>query len=244
MLSDQTIAVADAAKQNLLEMGGDPHRIRVIINGAEAIFSMGEEEKRKTRERLGIPNHAIVVGMFARLEAYKGHACFLRAASLLIKKNPNFRFLIVGDGSMADALKKEAGRMGIKEYTLFTGFACDVTPLWNITQIQVNCSVGTETSSLALSEGMSLGIPAVASNFGGNPYMIRDGENGFLFPMDQHEILAERIESIAGDPLLYLRLSKGARRRFEQELNAQRMTEETEALYDALLLSKGYRSRG
>ena len=45
--------------------------------------------------------------------------------------------------------------------------------------------------SLALLEGMSLGIPAVVSDFGGNPGVIKNGQNGYIVPKQNSKALAE-----------------------------------------------------
>ena len=232
LLSDQTIAVADAAKQNLLDMGADSRKIKVIVNGAKPIQRLSQAERDQWRDKMRIARDCFVVGIFGRLESCKGHDVFLNAAETLLRQDLQYRFLIVGDGSLTEKLKAKARDLSISDYVIFVGFAEDVTPYLNITDILVNCSRGTETSSLALSEGMSLGIPIVASDFGGNPYMIRNGENGFLFSMDKPDELAKRIQQIAKDPQLYTSLSEGARSRFEGELNAKRMTMDTEELYD------------
>ena len=104
----------------------------------------------------------------------------------------------------------------------------------NIVDINVNCSTGTETSSLALSEGMSLGIPSVVSDYGGNPYMVCHGINGFVCPQGEYLKMAEYIKLLIDDKKLYLNMSLEALRRFENELNAQAMTKETNRLYDVL----------
>jgi glycosyltransferase involved in cell wall biosynthesis len=105
-----------------------------------------------------------------------------------------------------------------------------------IADINVNCSVGTETSSLALSEGMSIGLPAVVSDYGGNPYMVRHGENGFVYPCGDTHIMAEYIIKLVGDRELYEKMSMAARRRFADELNAKSMTEKTTSLYTSLYI--------
>ncbi len=243
-LADGVIAVAEAAKANLLDMGVSEPKIRVIINGVEGILQKSEEEKREIRQSLGIPEDAFVVGICARLEACKGHEDLLECASLLVGKSKQYRFLIIGDGTRRQALEEYAHRLGISDFVIFTGFRSDVSPYYNVMDLNVNCSRGTETSSLALSEGMSLGIPAVASDYGGNPYMVREGENGLLYPVGKSCLLAERIRRIADDPILYRILSAGARNRFEEELNALRMTKETERLYEAFGRERsGYISR-
>ena len=64
--------------------------------------------------------------------------------------------------------------------------------------------------------------------------MVRDGVNGFLYPQGNAEELAKKI-LLLEDKKLYEKLSRGARERFESELNARRMTRLTEKLYSLLL---------
>lgn len=89
--------------------------------------------------------------------------------------------------------------LGIDDNLCFAGFVEDVTPLMNITDIQVNASYGTEATSLSLLEGMSLGIPAVVSDFGGNPGVITDGENGLITPQKDADALADALIRLCGD---------------------------------------------
>ena len=237
-LSDWIIAVAQAAKQNLTDMGVPEGKIQVIINGAEGLARQEDTQRAQTRRALGIPASAFVVGICARLEACKGHMDFLRAAEKLLGESDQYYFLIVGDGSLSSELQAYCRDRGLDTHVRFVGFAEDVTPYFNVMDLHVNCSVGTETSSLALSEGMSLGLPSVVSDYGGNPYMVRDGENGLLYPMGESDALAERIRYIANDKKLYERLSHAAYRRFFTELNAQNMAKQTEAFYRACYRAK------
>ena len=153
---------------------------------------------------------------------------------MLSDRGIDFKVLLIGDGTQKQGLMELCNELGICDKVIFCGFVDDVAPLMNIVDINVNCSIGTETSSLALSEGMSLGIPSVVSDYGGNPYMVRDGVNGFLYPQGNAEELAKKI-LLLEDKKLYEKLSRGARERFESELNARRMTRLTEKLYSLLL---------
>lgn len=237
-LSHQMIAVAHSAKENLCEMGVPSDRISVIINGVEALRRVSEDEKRELRQHLRIPENATVVGICARLEPCKGHHTFLAAVENILRKNKNYRFLIVGDGSLRQKLREEAEQRGIAPFVIFAGFCSDVAPYFSLMKMNVNCSVGTETSSLALSEGMSMGIPSVVSDYGGNPYMVRDGENGIVVPQNNPTALTEAILRLGEDEALYEQLSRGALERFRSELNAEQMTKKTEELYDELFCQK------
>lgn len=242
LLSDRIIAVAHIVKRDLLQMGVDAERVSVIINGAKPLKMASASEIEATRERLGVARGERIVGICARLEKCKDHETFLRAAKIICRKSRDYRFLIVGEGSQRRALEDLAGRLGIADRVTFTGFCENVAEYMNLFYVNVNCSVGTETSSLALSEGMSLGIPAIASDYGGNPYMVRDGVNGFLYPQGNADELARRI-LLLEDDALYRRLSVGAYERFWRELNAKRMTRDTEELYVELLKKRTDRLR-
>ena len=234
ILSNGIIAVAEAAKEDLIAMGVPKDRITVIINGVRGLQAVSETERSKIKKSLGIEADSRVIGIFARLEKYKGHIDILRASEILSQKGVDHRVIIVGCGSMERELKLECQRRGLSRNIIFTGFVDDVSPFFNITDINVNCSYGTETSSLALSEGMSLGIPAVASNYGGNTYMVQDGINGLLYPVGDHVALANAIGSILKDEILYKKMSREAYERFERELNAKKMTEKTYFLYNKI----------
>lgn len=241
LISTNGIAVADAAKKNMIQMGYPKNRISVIINGVNGLRKYSPEERKKCREELGIDD-SFAVGICARIEPCKDHACFLRAAALLCGESDRYRFLVIGDGSAANETRELALELGIADKVIFTGFTDEVEKYFNCLDLNVNCSTGTETSSLALSEGMSIGLPAVASSFGGNPYMVRHGENGYIYEKGDHTELAERISEIASDRELYKKMSEQAYERYVTELNAKNMKEKTEALYTNLYNKKNRRS--
>ena len=233
-LSDKFIAVAYAAKENLIELGVDEDKIEVVINGAVALKRFTEDDKAQTRERLGISKESTVLGMCARLEKYKGHEWFFEVFRILLDSGVDVYAVFIGDGSQREYLVGLCRQYEIEKRVRFIGFVSDVSPYMNIVDINVNCSVGTETSSLALSEGMSLGIPSVVSSFGGNPYMVDHGVNGLVCVCYDSQKMAEYICDLINDRELYRRMSLAARKRFEDELNARAMTEKTNKLYDRL----------
>ncbi|MBQ8400417.1 MAG: glycosyltransferase [Clostridia bacterium] len=230
-LSTHIVAVAQAARDDLTVTGVDPKKITVIINGVEPMRQASAEEKLALRQSLGFMENHFVCGISARLEEYKGHTYLLQAAEKLRASHPRLRYLVIGGGSMEEALKAEADARGLSDIVRFTGFVYDVAPYYGLMDLSINCSIGTETSCLALSEGYSLGIPAVASDFGGNPYMVTDGWNGYLVPQRDPAALAEKIAVIADDPVLYGKLCTGARESYEKKFTAAAMTRQMEALY-------------
>ena len=105
----------------------------------------------------------------------------------------------------------------------------------NILHLNVNCSEQSETSSLSLSEGMSVGAVPVVSNCGGNSYMAGFGESGMIFPIGDAAALANIILVLEKNRIELEELSRKCIERFQQHLTAAEMTRQVEALYDRLL---------
>lgn len=237
MLSDCVIATADAAAVNLMQMGIPRSSIRVILNGSDPVRKVGEDELSEWRKRLDLKPEDFCVGICARLEPYKGHETFLEAAATVQQSMPHkhFRFLIVGDGSRRKALEQLAAQKGLSGAARFTGFIQDMAPIYRLLRINVNCSSGTETSCLAISEGMSACLPTVASNYGGNIAMLGTDGAGICFPVGDANALAGAICSIASKPELEQKMRLAAGRRYAACYTATGMTQKLSRVYTALL---------
>ena len=231
-LSTDIVAVAEAAKQNLTDTGVDPSKITVIINGVDEVRRTTDVEQYELKRSLGIGESTFVCGISARLEEYKGHKYLLESAKTVTEKHPDTVFLIIGGGTCENELKAQAAKLGNADKVIFTGFVDDVAQYYNIMDLNLNCSIGTETSSLALSEGFSLGVPAVASDYGGNPYMVTDGINGYIVPEKNPDAMTEKINLLIEDRELLARLSSGAREMYEKKFTASVMTRQLEELYE------------
>ncbi len=237
MLSDHVIATAEAAAQNLRELGIPEGKMSVIINGSLPVREVDDVTLDETRRRFGIKKDDFTVGICARLEECKGHDTFLAAAAILQKTHPEilFRFLIIGDGSRRQELKALTADLALDDSVTFTGFVSDMAPIYRILRVGVNCSCGTETSCLAISEGMSVGLPTVASDYGGNVAMIGESGAGFLFPVGDAEALADAILKIAEDRGLEERMKVCARERYLSHFTAEKMSREVQEVYEKML---------
>lgn len=244
ILSDHVIATAVAAAQNLRELGIPERKISIIINGSLPVREVSIAELDAVRMQYGISNEDFVVGICARLEDCKGQDTFLSAAAILRQMHPEipFCFLIVGDGNRRQVLQKLTAYLGLEDCVIFTGFVSDMAPIYRLLRLNVNCSRGTETSCLAISEGMSVGLPTVASNYGGNVAMIGESESGILFPVGDAEALADAILQIATDAELEKRMKQAARDRYLSHFTAEKMSREVENVYENLTAKRKSRS--
>ena len=240
LLSDHVIATAEAAAENLRELGIPKEKMSVIINGSLPVRVVDEGILDVIRAQYGIDKNDFTVGICARIEDYKGHDTFLMAAAILQETHPEipFRFLIIGNGNRKSEIEKMAVRLGLENSVIFTGFVSDMAPIYRILRVGVNCSRGTETSCLAISEGMSVGLPTVATSYGGNVAMIGESEAGILFPTGDAEALANAILQIAENPEREERMKQAARERYLSHFTAEKMSREVEEVYQTLAKRK------
>ena len=99
----------------------------------------------------------------------------------------------------------------------------------------MNASYESETSSLSVIEGMSAGVPSVVSDCGGNPLLVEDGVNGFVFPARDSRALAERLRRILTEPELRETLAEGSLRIYGERFTGERFARNVEAVYEKLL---------
>ena len=105
ILSTGIIAVANAAKQNLTDTGINPKLIRVIYNGVDKAPVAEEKEVFDFKKKYNIEDEP-VIAIIARLEQVKGHKYFIDAAKFLKDKNIKAKFIIAGNGTEEENLKK------------------------------------------------------------------------------------------------------------------------------------------
>lgn len=229
--ADKIIAVAEAAKQNITDIGVSDKKINVILNGVEPLRRYSDVEIAAVKREYGIPDDCKCTAIVARLNEVKGHKYFVEAAKILKDRGIKARFLIAGTGDMAEPIRKQIIENGLENYVIMLGFLNNVEPLMNIIDVQANCSFGTEATSLSLLEGMSLGKPAVVSDFGGNPGVIKDGINGYIVPTHNSLALADRLELLFKDEDIYAEMEAASSEIFKSTFTAAVYAENIDNIY-------------
>ena len=230
--ADRIIAVSPATRDNLTEAGISPRKITVVMNGVSPVPPTAPEERAALRAALSIPPEDTVFGILARLEDYKGHLYLVEAVRLLKERGrEGFTVLVAGTGPFAQELARAVERAGVGDRLRLLGFRSDVPALLSILDVQLNCSYGTEATSMALLEGMSLGLPTVASDYGGNPWVVEDGKSGLLFPSRDAAALAAALERLLDRPQERAEMGRRARVLYEERFTGEVFARNTENIY-------------
>ena len=242
--ADRIIAVAEAAKDNLTATGVRADKIAVILNGVDALQPVDAAGLADLRRQYGVREGQKAVAIVARLNPVKGHRYFIEAAGLLKKRGVDAKFFIAGTGEEEARLKAQIADLNLGDTVTMLGFLSDVAPLMNLMDVQANCSYGTEATSLSLLEGMSLGKPAVVTDFGGNPGVIQDGVNGFLIPTHNAAAMADALQRLLTDTACYRQMQQNCFKIYEEKFTAAANARSVEAVYQTLYSAKKKRTGG
>lgn len=117
-----------------------------------------------------------------------------------VRKALKAKLVLVGDGPDSDAAQREVVKLGVKRDVRFFGRVDDVADLLRGADLFLLPSE-TESFGLAALEAMACGVPVVASNTGGIPEVVVDGETGFLAPVGDVAMMTQRAIEALSDPV-------------------------------------------
>jgi len=240
-LADKVIAVCEAVREfAIAEIGIRPDKLITIYNGIdlnEFSPNPNQEETEEAKRELGItPSHK-VVGTVGHLEEEKGCEYLLRAAAQVSVQDEKVIFLLVGDGSQRAKLETLAQDLGISSQVMFMGHRNDVPKLLSVMDVFVLPSL-YEGLPNALLEALAACRPVVATQVGGIPEVVADGETGILIPPRDPGALAGAICALLKDRERAREMGMAGRKRVERLFSVETMVAKTEALYEELTREK------
>jgi glycosyltransferase involved in cell wall biosynthesis len=237
-LADRVTANAEAVKRHVHRAERCPlERIVVVPNGID-LSRVADDVLDRSQRGFGLPGTGPVIGTIGRLSVKKGQKDLLAAAGMVLSRLPEARFVLVGDGPLADDLKGQARQLGIEDKIRFLGAVADGARLLGSMDVFVLPS-HIEGMSNGLIEAMAAGLPIVATDAGGNAEVVADGQTGFIVPPQNPLCLAEAILTLCKDPERARAMGAAGRARAREHFTADVMVRRLEDLYRGLLAARG-----
>lgn len=233
------VSVADAMTDLMVEANVAPReKFTTVYSGMEVEpFLRADEHREAARRQFGYNDEHIVVGKIARLFHLKGHEYLLAAAPQVIKRCPQVRFLLVGEGILRDKLQRQIDDAGLTPCFQFTGLVepTRIPALLGAMDIVAHLSL-REGLARVLPQGLIAGRPVVSYDIDGAREVVIPGETGFLLPPKSIQPLVDALTELADDQQLRQRLAATGRERFTDVFRHQHMTRRLRELYMKLLL--------
>ncbi len=201
---------------DLLKQLGIEKKSQVIPTGIDSTsHKVSESQGRK-----------VTVTYVGRLESVKGVDDFLAAVTPLKRDFPQLQIQVVGWHKERHSLVRE-----YRDTVTFTGLRDDVPDILTGTDIFVLPSY-SEGLSNALMEAMASGCACIATDIGGNRFLIQNGVSGFLFPPGDREALRSHVRRLIEDPAKRRALGIAARKRIEEHFDWTVVGEQYRTLFD------------
>ena len=213
-------------------------KVTVVLNGIDThrfAKARADFDRRRFLEAWKLPADSLLVGSVGELTPLKGQEEILRAASQVLKQQPQTRLIIAGlDHSRAQEHRKRLEQL-IRELNLtanvsLVGWVDDLAQLYCGLDVFVSAS-HTESFGLAIAEAMATGTAVVATESDGATELVEAGKTGLLVPIGEVDQLAKSILILLGDKNQRTGLGEAARQAAENKFSLERMITETEAIY-------------
>jgi glycosyltransferase involved in cell wall biosynthesis len=199
----------------------------LIRPGVEVERLLGGEKSDEFREKYSIRKKGKVVAMISPLKAQKDPITFVDAADIVSRKEPNVKFLLFGDGEMAESVHRRAEKLQHRHCFLHAGWTRDVAEVFANVDLLIVPSLW-EGLPREIPEATIAGVPVIASDVDGNREVIFQGRNGMLAEPHNPEDFAQKIlqaldEEWKVDPELS--------RQIQHEYDIREMLHQEEAVY-------------
>jgi glycosyltransferase involved in cell wall biosynthesis len=234
------IVVAEAMKDQYLAAGiGRPEQYTKIVSGFALEPFLGAKNDPELRRELGIAPDDFVVGKIARLFKLKGHDDLFAVAPELVRRNPKFKFLLIGDGEWRAKFEGMAKSLHLQKHFIFAGLVppAEVPRHVGIMDALVHLSL-REGLPRALPQALAAGKPVVAYDCDGAREICRDGETGFLAPAGDLITLKNRLLQLAGDASLREKFGRSGAAFVRENFAVEKMVEAIYNLYLKLMASR------
>lgn len=188
------------------------------------------------RGELGIKPQEKVIGVIGRLKPDRGYDVILKAMSLLRGRVKGVKLLIMGRSSQIEkSIMGPLRDLGIEQDVILAGYRIDdYFAVINTFDVFVMMRAGSDGTARALREVVAMGKPAVVSDRGMLPDLVRHGESGFVVPMVPQD-LAERLEILLKDDELRRRFGEKGRVIAGEEWCFESQARSLKAFYENLL---------
>ena len=236
LFTDKIVCVSNFEKKTAISGGiCSPNKIEVVYNGVDVA---GLQEKiaasKVTRESLGIPHEAYVVGMVGRISKQKAPDVFVKIAKKIKESIPNAFFVIVGGGPDQELIEKQIRSFELSDAFLITGWVSNPHDYMALFDQPVLLS-RWEAFGLALVEYMASRKAVVCTNADAMPEIVKSEENGIVVNVDDCESAARAVVRLFNDEKLRENMSNRALEMAKQSFDLSYTVEKMSDLFKKMV---------
>lgn len=248
--TDKIIAISERQKLELVKKYSicSNEKVEVIPLGFELDkFNCGREEKRKSfRNRFGLDDDEIAIGIIGRLVPIKNHHLFIDAIkSLKENSSKKIRAFIIGDGEQREALKAYTAQSGLdflngdfeegmKATVHFTSWIKEID--WANAGLDIIAlSSLNEGTPVSLIEAQAGGTPIITTRVGGVSDIVQNNKTGIIVPANNPALFFKKLQTLVEDDQLRSKMGANGWDFVKDKFHFNRLIKDMSALYEELL---------
>lgn len=221
--------------KEIIKFGAPLEKVKIISHGVSLNEFNPNKKSSLFKKNLKIPPESQVVTSTRNLEKVYDVETVIKAIPNVIKVKPNVHFLVIGEGTQKKYLQKIANSLNVQKYVTFVG----KIPNEEVAKFLANSNIYVSTSlsdstSVSLLEAMAAQLPAVVTDIEGNREWIKNGENGFVIPKSNPELLAEKIGLLLDDEKTAEKFGACNRKIVEEKANYNKEMAKVEKIYEQI----------
>jgi len=237
-ITDYFISVSSIISEKAIAAGvGNPDKFKTIYSGMELDWFLNAKfDSELIRREFNIPLDAPVVGKIARLFPLKGHDELMDAAPEIVRRMPNVRFFLIGDGILQKHIKDRARKAGILENFVFAGLIDRerIPEMISAMDIVVHTSL-REGLARVLPQSLAMGKPCVSFDIDGAPEVVINDKTGYLVEPFDSVGLANSIVKLLEDDGLRETMAAEGRKLVDPAFRNETMVQEISNVYQMLI---------
>ena len=230
--ADLVVAVSRHVMNDVIANGRGRRETIAIPNGID-LEAFDRAAAEPAGQSAGDPG-GLVIASVGNLNRIKGHEYLLRAMPQIVRRAPNSRLVIFGEGAERERLEQLARSLGIADAISLPGSVTNIPARLQQVDLCVQPSL-QESFGIALLEAMAAARPVVASAVEGIPEVVVDGTTGLLVPPRDSAAIAEAACSLLEDGDRRTALGRSGRARVAELFNIAGTVRRYEELYAQLV---------
>ncbi len=223
-------------REEMVRLGANVGKIRLIYHGVDTQKFNPNQREHRLKDELGLAISPTIISVRMLKPIYDVES-LVKAMPVVIRRVPEAKLIIGGDGEQRDYLKNLARSLGVSSAIRFVGrIPHDELPKY-IASADVYVSTSLSDGGIAVStlEAMASGLPVVVTDCGDISKWITDGESGFIVPLKAPEAIAAKVGYLLESEERRAEFGRLAREVVENRADYEKEMLKVEKLYQELI---------
>lgn len=203
------ICVSENVRSTVNSGHANSKKTVTVYDGIDLNKFKGKTNSNILRNRFNINSQQPIIGNISAITAEKDLTTFVDTAAILLKKNPELRFFIIGDGAERQQISDYIKLKALEDKIFLTGFMENIEEILMELDLLLFTSVN-EGLGTSLLDAFACRIPVVATNAGGIPEIVENRVTGLTVEIRNPSGMAEAVEEVLNNPELRNNIIKNA----------------------------------